>query len=87
MFIIQVILTVILLPVALHLLRILVFASPGHSRTVSPVVNGMSGMAIVFLIAVLAGILASGRFEPLDLPQRPDLQRDVTSLERSFETD
>lgn len=84
MMLVQILLVVILAPVALHLMRILVVTSPGHSRALTPVVTGTSTVAIIILLAVLGGTLASGQFEPLDLPQRTDLQSDAYRLEHSI---
>lgn len=81
--IVQILLAIILIPVLLHLLRILVMSSPGHSRALTPLTTGTSGVAMVGLLIILVGTLAKGEFDPLDLPKRADIQHDIEALEHS----
>ncbi len=76
MFAMKILLAIIFVPVAMHLIRILVMPSPGHSRMLSPVLTGTSSIAVVSLLVVLLTMATSGDFEPFDMPQRPDLQHE-----------
>lgn len=71
MVIIQLLLTLIALPVVLHLVRILVMNSPGHSKMFEPILTGASGVAVIGLLLFLGAALLGEGITPLEMPTRP----------------